>query len=230
MQHQNIKIAIVDNSIDTSIYRPVKHWIGYLSVPRQAFRAKKGELPDLASFDFSHVILTGSEASIIVREPWVLKEIEFVKEAIQKDIPILGSCYGHQLLVIALTDASHVRRCEKPEIGWIPINIIKDNELLGSQGVFYAFTLHFDEVIDLTVDFELLASTPGCSVHAFRYKGKPFWGIQSHPEITRAEGQGFFKKLISQGTPEAPWYELALKAQPKDSGLICRIIEKFIRT
>jgi GMP synthase-like glutamine amidotransferase len=203
-------------------------------VPSYVFRAKKDELPPLLDSDrengFTHVILSGSEASIVEREPWVEKEIEFVREAAQKDIPILGSCYGHQLLAIALTDPSHVRRCDRPEIGWLPITILKDNALLGSPGIFYAYTVHFDEVIDLNDSFEVLASTPGCKVHAFCYQGKPWWGIQSHPEINVSDGRKFFQKLLALDSPETPLYAQALKSKPRDSCLISRIVEEFIRS
>mgnify|MGYP001561920195 CR=1 FL=1 len=51
------RVAIVDNSIDPAIYRPVEHWGRYLEAPWEAFLAREGRLPDPARF--SHIILTG---------------------------------------------------------------------------------------------------------------------------------------------------------------------------
>jgi len=116
-----IRVAIIDNSIDPSVYTPVAHWAGFLEAPWQAFRAPEGKLPGLASF--SHFILTGSEASILDLQPWVADEIDFVNGAFEAGKAILGSCYGHQLLARALAGPACVGRCREPEIGWIPVDI-----------------------------------------------------------------------------------------------------------
>ncbi len=72
-------LAIIDNSIDLDIYNPVEHWSPYLnSVPWRAFRAKLNHFPDLD--DFSHILLTGSESSILDREDWAREEIQVVQE------------------------------------------------------------------------------------------------------------------------------------------------------
>ena len=162
---KDILVAIVDNSIAPSVYKPVEHWAAFLGVPFASFRAAEGRLPDLGK-EFTHVILTGSEASILEREPWVGAEVEFVREALKTDIPILGSCYGHQLLALAMRGPAHVRRALRPEVGWFPIEIRTESGLLGEGGTVYAFSSHFDEVSELDGDFRVLASTPGCAVQA----------------------------------------------------------------
>ena len=63
------RLAIIDNSIDPGVYRPVEHWSRHLTVPWDAFVARDGRFPDPAAY--SHFILTGSEASILERDPWV---------------------------------------------------------------------------------------------------------------------------------------------------------------
>ncbi len=225
---KKIKVAIIDNSINPEVYSPVHHWSKYLKVEWTTFSAKKGMFPDLSE-GFTHFILTGSEASIIERDFWVYQEVEFVREVVAKNLPVLGSCYGHQLLAIALAGDKHVRRCKKPEIGWIPIKIRMGNYLLGSRGVFYAYNLHFDEVIDLDDKFEVFALTEQCSVHAFKLKGQPLWGIQAHPEINITAGRKLFNNLISLETKMTPYYEEGLKSRSRDSNLIHRIIANFLK-
>jgi hypothetical protein len=65
-----MEIAVIDNSIDPSVYHPIRHWQSYLKRKWQAFRAPQGFFPNLEK-DYSHLILTGSEASILEREDWV---------------------------------------------------------------------------------------------------------------------------------------------------------------
>jgi len=229
MKKRKVKVAIIDNSINPEVYSPVQHWSKYLKVEWETFSAKKGRFPDLSE-GYTHLILTGSEASIMERNLWVYQEVEFIREAVAKNLPVLGSCYGHQLLAIALAGYKYVNRCQKPEIGWIPIKIRMDNHLLGSRGVFYAYTLHFDEVVDLDDTFEVLASTEQCRIHAFKLKNKPLWGMQAHPEINIPAGKQLFNNLISLETKMTPYYEKGLKSRSKDSNLIHRIIVNFLKS
>lgn len=224
---KDIRVAIVDNSIAPSVYQPVEHWAAFLQVPFSSFRALEGRLPDLEK-DFTHLILTGSEASIMEREGWVNAEVEFVQEALRLDFPILGSCYGHQLLALALRGPAHVRRALRPEIGWFPIDIRIKSGLLGEEGAVYAFSSHFDEVIDLDEDFRVLASTPGCPVQAFELKGRPVWGVQFHPEIDIPAAREFLHHLVDLGFKISPLFKEALGMKPQDSGLIRRIVRHFL--
>lgn len=224
---KDIRVAIVDNSIVPSVYMPVEHWAEFLHVPFASFRAPEGKLPGLNK-EFTHIILTGSEASIVEREGWVEAEVDFVREALSLGLPILGSCYGHQLLALALRGPAHVRRALQPEFGWPPIDIREKSGLLGAGGKFYAFLSHFDEVIDLDEDFRVLASTGACSVQAFELKGRPAWGIQSHPEIDIPAAREFLRRLIDLDLETSSLFEKALAMEPRDSRLIRRIVRHFL--
>src|SRR4030043_1937373 len=220
---KDIRVAIVDNSIAPAVYKPVEHWAAFLQVPFASFRAPEGRLPNLEK-DFTHLILTGSEASIVDREGWVGSEVEFVRDALSRNFPTLGSCYGHQLLALALCGPAHVRRCSRPEIGWYPIAIRRKSGLLGEKGVVYAFSSHFDEVIDLDESFQVLASTPDCPVQAFELKGRPVWGIQFHPEIDIPAAREYLRNLVDLGLTTSDLFAEALRLNPQDSGLIRSIV------
>jgi len=224
---KDIRVAIIDNSINPSVYKPVKHWAGFLQVPFSSFRAPDGRLPGLKE-GFTHLILTGSEASIMQREGWVNAEVEFVQEALRLDFPILGSCYGHQLLALAMRGPAHIRRVRRPEIGWYPIDIRIKSGLLGEEGAVYAFSSHFDEVVDLDEDFQVLASTPGCPVQAFELKNRPVWGLQFHPEIDIPAALEFLRNLVDLGLKTSSLFAEALRMEPQDSGLIHRIVRRFL--
>lgn len=222
-----IAVAIVDNSVIPEIYRPVEHWRRHLDVPWQAFTAREGSLPDPAAF--SHIILTGSEASILEREPWVDAEAAMVREAVAAGSAVLGSCWGHQLIAFALAGDGRVRRAARPEIGWIPIRLESSSALLGPAGTTaFTFSSHYDEVFDLPDGFAVLASSEGCAVQAFRVGNKPVWGLQCHPEIDVSTGQRFIRDLIGCGFKGREALLEARAQTPRDSGLIRGIVRAFL--
>lgn len=228
MEQKSIKVAILDNSIDPEVYKPVEHWSAFLQVAWQAYRATEGQFPSIAD-GFTHVILTGSEASIMEREPWVDEEVVFIQEVAAAGLPVLGSCYGHQLLALALLGPSHVRRCTAPEMGWLFIRIAETCSLLGEGEGFYAFTLHYDEVVDVNESFQISASTPECAIHAMQHRSLPIWGIQSHPEIDIPAGKQLFQNLVTADPARRHLYEAALSTVPHDSGRIESVVHQFLK-
>ncbi len=221
------RVAIIDNSIFPDLYKPVDHWKKYLSIPFQSFRAPEGVLPDLDD-GFTHIILTGSEASIVERDDWVYQEVDFIRQAFNRNLALLGSCYGHQLLVFSLLGEAHVRRSPQPEIGWIKIRASQLHELFGWREEFYSFSIHFDEVIDLKPPFHALAETEICPIQAFEIKGERVWGIQFHPEINVEEARFFLNELILRGWPNQDLLAQALRMETKDSGIINSILSFFL--
>lgn len=227
MTEKEVKLALIDNSIDPAVYDPSEHWSPHIDVEWASFRAIEGQFPDLKD-GYTHLLLTGSEASILHREKWVYEEIEVVQEAFRKNLSILGSCYGHQLLVFALLGPAHIIRSDHPEVGWIPIQIEKDSEILGKSREAYSFSVHFDEAINLSREYTILASSKDCKVQAFQMNGRPVWGIQIHPEINVSNAQKLLKNLIALNLETKPLFERALKSKPRDSGLILEIMKTFL--
>lgn len=221
------KIAIIDNAIDPDVYRPVLHWSRWLTGDWVSFEAPGGRLPSLDD-GFTHILLTGSEASIMERLPWAEAEVALVRDALALGLPILGSCYGHQLLALAIGGPRFVRRCEDPEIGWLPIRVLGNDPLLGPARTAYAFTLHFDEVVDPGGLLTVLAGTPVCPIHAFRYGGRPVWGVQSHPEIGPGHGRELLGAAIGRGYAGRPLFERALASEPRDDGLARSVVATFL--
>jgi GMP synthase-like glutamine amidotransferase len=222
-----VRVAIVDNSVFPDIYQPVGHWSRYLPAEWEAFTARHHQFPDLRGF--SHMILTGSEASILEPESWVFEEAEVVREAVRSGLVVLGSCWGHQLLAFALAGPGHVARCAKPEIGWIAVRLAAESDLLGPVGEEpLTFSIHFDEVRDIGGIFEVLASSDACAVQAMRLKDAPVWGLQCHPEVDIPTGLKFLRDLVDRGFKGKKALIEALASLPVDSGLIRRIVPAFL--
>ena len=60
-----------------------------------------GELPGDPA-DWDGIVMTGSAAMVSDREPWSEKAAAWLAQAVEKAVPLLGVCYGHQLLAHAL--------------------------------------------------------------------------------------------------------------------------------
>jgi GMP synthase-like glutamine amidotransferase len=224
---QSPRVAIIDNSIFPDVYQPVEHWSRYLPVEWEAFIARRHRFPDPRRF--SHLLLTGSEASILEPDPWLHEEVEVVREAVGRGLAVLGSCWGHQLLAFALAGPGHVTRSVRPEIGWIQVRLEADSDLLGPAGErALTFSIHFDEVQNLDSSFEIFASTELCPVQGMRLKDKPVWGLQCHPEVDIPTAQRFLRDLVNRGFKGREALLEALASEPRDSGLIHRIIPGFL--
>ncbi len=220
------RLAVIDNSIDHSIYNPIRHWKICLEIDFDIFKATSYQFPDVQ--DFTHIIFTGSEASILQREKWVYDEIDLVKKATERGVALLGSCYGHQLLAVALAGSHHVQRCANPEIGWIPITINLEDDFLGNERSAFCFSSHLDEVIKLPDEFLVFASSDLCEVQGFRLRNQPIWGLQIHPEININEAQWYLKKRVENKHEPLQLFQAAMNSQPRDSNLIHQVVKNFL--
>ncbi|ADQ65676.1 GMP synthase [Halogeometricum borinquense DSM 11551] len=172
--HGNLRFALLDASHGDSNTR--RNFRRELDADLAEFDATEGELP--SHFDFDGVVVTGSRASVYWDEKWIPPLAEYVADAAEHDMPILGVCYGHQLLATAL--GGHVQDMGEYEIGYREVSQTAEDELFeGIDETFTVFTTHSDAVAELPEGAELIAENE-YGVHAFR-KGHA-WGVQFHPE------------------------------------------------
>ncbi|SHK76772.1 GMP synthase (glutamine-hydrolysing) [Marinobacter antarcticus] len=146
-----------------------------------------GELPGDPA-DWDGIVMTGSAAMVSDREPWSEKAAAWLAQAVEKAVPLLGVCYGHQLLAHALGGEvgyhpggreSGTRRVE------LLANAQNDPLLCGMPGSFSAQLTHRQSVLRLPLDAVLLGRNEFEPHQAFRV-GKCAWGVQFHPEFSEA--------------------------------------------
>ena len=151
-------------------------WLAEQSAVVDTLRIDLDErLVDPRQYDL--IISLGSEfAAFDDSIPFVQREALLFEDAIEGDVPILGLCFGGQMLSRVL--GGRVYRSEKSEIGWLPVRS-NDPELVG-EGPWFQW--HFD----------VFTAPPGADVVAMTDIGPQAFvagrslGLQFHPEVTPA--------------------------------------------
>jgi GMP synthase (glutamine-hydrolysing) len=132
--------------------------------------------------------------------PWLAPEKRFIRDALDRGVPILGVCLGSQLLAEAAGAVPH--RSREPEIGWYEIEITAAGEadpVIGPLAPSVELFQWHHYVAPLPPGAVELARTPLCT-QAFRIEGKPAWGLQFHAEVTR---ENLWSWLDEWGSSEA---------------------------
>ncbi|MDX2417882.1 MAG: glutamine amidotransferase [Xanthomonadales bacterium] len=132
------------------------------------------------------IVVTGSPAMVSDRLDWSERTAQWLQQAVKKDIPVLGVCYGHQLLAHALGGRAGPNPAGR-QIGTVSAQIIdnvEDDPLLGHlPNRFSAQSSHSEVVLELPTDATRLATSPLDDNFAIRF-AKNAWGIQFHPEFS----------------------------------------------
>ena len=115
----------------------------------------------------------------------------------QLGVPILGICYGMQLMAQMLGGSVVVP--DEREYGMVTVCVNNEGRLFkGMSGELQAWMSHTLQVSQPPAGFEVLAATTGCcSCAAFENTGRNFYGLQFHPEVTHTpRGQEIFHNFL----------------------------------
>ena len=120
-------------------------------------------------------------------------------EALTKQFPVLGICYGAQLTAKQL--GGRVEKSEKREYGRAVLRKEKEDVLLKNiSETSQVWMSHGDSILELPAGFEIMAVTDSIPVAAFRSNGtvsKPLYGLQFHPEVYHStEGKKILKNFL----------------------------------
>ena len=133
------------------------------------------------------LIFSGGPASVLERG-----SLRPNKNIFKLNIPILGICYGHQLMAEALGGV--VKAGIHREFGKERLHISKRTELFKGLSLHETVWFsHGDHVVKLPKGFVRTASTASCKNAAFADPRRRFFGIQFHPEVTHTKNG---KKLL----------------------------------
>lgn len=118
------------------------------------------------------------------------------KEIFKLGVPVLGICYGHQLM--AYTLGGTVESAELREYGKADISLNRGNELFKDINEKESCWMsHTDFVSELPTGFSVIASTEGCKISAMANTELKFYGVQFHPEVEHTPfGQNMIKNFL----------------------------------
>jgi GMP synthase (glutamine-hydrolysing) len=139
------------------------------------FDATAGHLPE--GYDYDGLAITGSGASVYWEEPWIEATREYVAGAVERELPVLGVCWGHQLLADAL--GGRVEAMDGYEIGYRTVEHDGDRLFRSVPEEFTVYTTHGDAVVELPPGAAVIAENDRCC-QGFRLGAA--YGVQFHPE------------------------------------------------
>ncbi len=148
----------------------------------ELLRIDAGDPVPAAAKVFAGLVFMGGPMSVNDELPWIPQILALIRDAVQKDVPVLGHCLGAQLMAKALGGA--VTRNPVKEIGWGRVDVVDDDgarNWFGDTRSFLSFHWH-GETFSLPKNASRIAASPYCANQAF-VLGKHL-GLQCHVEMT----------------------------------------------
>jgi GMP synthase (glutamine-hydrolysing) len=183
----------------------------------------------LPSFDkIKGVVIAGSHAMVTQDLDWSLELEAWIPHLIQKNIPLLGICYGHQLIARAMGGVVdyHPRGIE---IGTTEVacdGAGKDDLLFGNlPEKFKVHAFHSQTVIRLPDSAVVIAKNEFEPHHAFRI-GQWAWGVQFHPEADISILTAYIENL-TQAVIDSGQDPSFLLAQAKETPVAFGLLRRF---
>ncbi len=186
---QNLdKILIVD--FGSQFTQLIARRIRELGVFSEIISHKKIKIKDINK-SVRGIILSGGPLNV-----YQINKYSFDKRILDLSLPILGICFGHQIL--SKLNGGKVKQSKHREFGLANIYKKKDSLLtknfFGTKKTKQVWMSHADQVSKLPLNFKVIASSTNSKFAIVENKYKKFFGIQFHPEVTHTESG---KKLIS---------------------------------
>ena len=185
-------------------------------------------LPDIDSV--SGIIVTGSPAYVTDEADWNFVVADYCRSAIKHKKPVLGVCYGHQLLAWAFAGRVGFNPSGR-EIGSTEVQLTQaaetDRLFSGLPSRLVVQVSHLQSVLQLPAKAVLLASNKMDANHAFRL-GELTWGVQFHPEFTAEITEAYIVERADAIRQEGIDTDLLL-AELRDSSISTELLLRFVK-
>ena len=186
---QNLdKILIID--FGSQFTQLIARRIRELGVYSEIISHKKIKIKDINE-SVKGIILSGGPLNV-----YQINKYSFDKKILQLSLPVLGICFGHQIL--SKLNGGKIKQSRHREFGLA--NIYKKSDSLLTSNFFgikkskEVWMSHADQVSKLPKNFKVIASSTNSKFAIIENNKKKFYGVQFHPEVTHTENG---KKLLS---------------------------------
>lgn len=130
------------------------------------------------------VILLGSKASPNDESAWQIELCRRLTTFIDQGVPMLGICYGHQILAKIFGGRVDFWSDFRKRSGLSKVKIFCEPRLNWQAAEGELFMSHREIVIAVPKNFNLLAQSAELSIEGLVHQTKPIWTLQAHPEAT----------------------------------------------
>ena len=193
----------------------------------RVWRCQDGEIPD----DIEAVdvwMTTGSKHGVNDDLSWIEPLCDFVRQLWQAGKPLVGICFGHQLMAKALGG-----EVVKSERGWgvgISFNRVQSRAewMEPWQPGLDLVVSHQDQVERLPAESQILAGSDFCPNYLMQI-GEHFLGVQGHPEFTKEYSRDLMALRHDQVEEERIRMGKASLSAPVDDRLMAQWILNFLR-
>jgi GMP synthase (glutamine-hydrolysing) len=191
------KVLILDYSLD-AFETPLVESAIPSGFEIQKIHVKTGEdIPEkILRTGVTHVIHTGSTLSSTDDSPFMERAIRVIRAAVGREIWQFGICFGHQLLNRVLVGKHAIRSIPRGmEVGWKKVWFLDAGKhLFNVNEDEILFEHHNDEVVEMPLWSELLATNNHTHIQAFINYDLKLLGTQFHPEFDEVSGNEFIRK------------------------------------
>lgn len=145
----------------------------------------------LSLSDYGGVVLTGrNTASDEINRA----NIKVIKQATHQQKPLLGICYGAEILALAYGGA--LTRLREKIYRYNTVYVKKTNPLTGAQQRLKVFESHIFNISRLPPSFESLAYSKSCGNEIIAHRELKLYGLQFHPECSSEDGLRILANFI----------------------------------
>jgi GMP synthase (glutamine-hydrolysing) len=197
----------------------------------QVVWAFAGEEPG-ALASYAACFISGSPHGAYEDIAWIHREHDWLQGLAAQGTPMLGICFGSQILGSALCGREQVFRRTSCEVGYMDLDVTQEAKAdpvaaeLGER--VRMFVWHNDEVRAGHPDMRILATSPDCPNHVWTHRRVPAWGIQGHPEVSAEQARVWFEgsraRLEADGADVAALQRAAVDVPEADT-----MLRRFMR-
>jgi len=173
------KILIID--FGSQFTQLIARRIRELGVFSEIVSHKKINIKNVLKENISGIILSGGPLNVYQNS-----KFKFDKKILKIGLPVLGICFGHQILSKEL--GGHVKESKHREFGLVTINKISNSILtknfFNKKNTSNVWMSHADQVSKMPKGFKIIASTKNSKLTIIGDFTNNFYGVQFHPEVT----------------------------------------------